>query len=100
MTQFTPGPWGQNPDRPLEVRVGSTGPLICDTTNLAMDHEQRLANARFISAAPGLYDFIARIARISTSDEVAEHDPEDDAMTLQIMIHNARTIVQSLEEVQ
>ena len=89
MTKFTNGVWDVNPDNPLEVRVGGRGKLICDATNISMSHPERLANARLLAAAPGLYDFIARISRIVIFEDMHED--------LELILENANSIIKALD---
>ena len=67
-SEHTPGPWGYNPDSPNRV-TGPRGETISATYGGMVGDKEQLANARLISNAPAMLEYIAR--RAAAGDEEA-----------------------------
>ena len=95
MSKFTKGHWSVNPQDPLEVRVDGQWDLIATTYNYVMKHEDRVANAKLIAAAPCLYDFIHRLSRMQLDNGIT--DQLTDRQNLMLAISNAAAIIRTLD---
>lgn len=76
MSKHTPGSWQVSRTNPSQVRIDGFLRLIADCTTLkASWHQENLANARLIAAAPGLLQCLEELLAVI-------HDRERDDATI------------------
>ena len=73
--KFTPGPWEVDPKAEFNVRVVGAGRSICSTGGYTTnaDHgehvEENRRNARFIAAAPEMYEALEDLPLIALEND-------------------------------